>query len=237
MIATPSLWRLTRVEARKMLDTRAGMSLAMLSALLAAGAAAATVLADEPRMNDALGASAFVIALLVPVMSMLLVTGEWSQRSGLITFALVPRRERVIGAKLMASSAVAAAGSAVVLAVTTAIGAFGGFDVSLSAGLLGQTALMSLLMVIVGTALGLAFAQSVSAVTVYFVAPLLLGTISEISKGVESVIGWLDPTWIFALAEENLSSGDWKHVGAASALWITAPLTAGLIRLRRGELK
>ena len=42
-------------------------------------------------------------AVLLPVLGILLVTSEWSQRTGLITFALVPKRSRVLGAKLIAS--------------------------------------------------------------------------------------------------------------------------------------
>ncbi|MFY1636315.1 hypothetical protein ACN27F_24085 [Solwaraspora sp. WMMB335] len=48
-------------------------------------------------------ASTFVLALLpsaflLPVLGVLLVTTEWSQRTALTTFALIPLRHRVLGA-------------------------------------------------------------------------------------------------------------------------------------------
>ena len=43
------------------------------------------------------------MALLLPVMAILSVTSEWSQRSGLTTFTLVPHRGRVIWAKMVVS--------------------------------------------------------------------------------------------------------------------------------------
>src|SRR6185295_9271289 len=42
-------------------------------------------------------------AVLLPIIGILLVTSEWSQRTGMITFALVPVRSRILGAKLIAS--------------------------------------------------------------------------------------------------------------------------------------
>ena len=41
-------------------------------------------------------------SVLLPIVPILLMTSEWSQRTALSTFALVPVRERVIGAKLLA---------------------------------------------------------------------------------------------------------------------------------------
>ncbi len=43
----------------------------------------------------------------LPVIAILAVAGEWSQRSGLTTFALVPHRSRVITAKAVACLVVA----------------------------------------------------------------------------------------------------------------------------------
>ena len=42
-------------------------------------------------------------SVLLPIVGILLVSSEWSQRTGMVTFALVPRRGRVIAAKLLAS--------------------------------------------------------------------------------------------------------------------------------------
>ena len=42
------------------------------------------------------------MAVLLPVLGILSITSEWSQRTALTTYALVPRRERVVAAKLIA---------------------------------------------------------------------------------------------------------------------------------------
>ena len=41
--------------------------------------------------------------IILPVLAILLVTGEWSQRTALTTFTMEPRRERVVLAKLAAA--------------------------------------------------------------------------------------------------------------------------------------
>ena len=70
-------------------------------------------------------------AVLLPVLGILLVTSEWSQRTALTTFTLVPQRERIAVAKLAAgvafsvlsllvSLAASAIGNLVVIAAATA---------------------------------------------------------------------------------------------------------------------
>ena len=41
------------------------------------------------------------MTVILPIIAILSVTGEWSQRSGLTTFTLVPHRGRVIPAKVV----------------------------------------------------------------------------------------------------------------------------------------
>src|SRR5699024_7347223 len=56
---------------------------------------------------------------LLPVLAILLVTSEWSQRTGLVTFTLEPRRPRVIVAKLVISLVAAVAAVAFATAGAT----------------------------------------------------------------------------------------------------------------------
>ena len=58
--------------------------------------------------------------VLIPVLGILAVTSEWSQRTAVTTFALVPRRDRVIAAKLLAGLALALAAVGVCLAMSLA---------------------------------------------------------------------------------------------------------------------
>ncbi|WP_278257892.1 hypothetical protein [Nocardioides convexus] len=107
-----------------MFDTRAGFwLLASIGVLSVVATVAAVALAPRDTLGYETIASAlgFPSTLILPLIAILAVTGEWSQRSGLTTFTLVPRRGRVIGAKAVATAVV---GVASVLAAF-AIGAVG----------------------------------------------------------------------------------------------------------------
>ena len=120
----PGLGRLVAVELRKIVDTRAGFWLQVATvALTAVIVIVSLVIGDAADHTFAalLDVAIQPAAVLLPVAGILLVTSEWSQRTGLITFALVPVRSRVLGAKLLASLVLAVA----MLAVTVAIVAAG----------------------------------------------------------------------------------------------------------------
>ena len=101
--ARPGLGRLVAVELRKMLNTRAGfwLQIAMV-ALTALAVIARRVIGDggDHTFACVLDVGLQPAAVLLPVAGILLVTSEWSQRTGMITFALVPVRSRILGAKL-----------------------------------------------------------------------------------------------------------------------------------------
>ena len=108
----PALGRLVGVELRKMLDTRAGFWMQVATVVLTAiivVARFATGDAADHTFASVLGDGLLPAAVLLPVAGILLVTSEWSQRTGMITFALVPVRSRVLGAKLVASLVLAVA--------------------------------------------------------------------------------------------------------------------------------
>ena len=71
--------------------------------------------AADHTFQSVLDAGLQPAAVLLPVLGILLVTSEWSQRTGLITFALVPVRSRILGAKLIASLLLAPAPAIVLL--------------------------------------------------------------------------------------------------------------------------
>ncbi len=104
--------RLVRLETRKQLDTRAGRWL--LISIAAIIATALTIMffnnGGEHPFGDYLQATTMPMALLLPVVGVLAVTSEWSQRTGLVTFALEPRRMRVGWAKLVSALLVGAGG-------------------------------------------------------------------------------------------------------------------------------
>jgi len=121
--ARPGLGRLVAVELRKMVDTRAGFWLQVaMVALTAVVVVVRLVVGDaaDHTFQSVLDVGLQPAAVLLPVLGILLVTSEWSQRTGLITFALVPVRSRVLGAKLIASLLLAVAMLAISVAVVAA---------------------------------------------------------------------------------------------------------------------
>jgi ABC-2 type transport system permease protein len=96
--------------------------------------------ADDHQLRDMLSIAVQPASVLLPVVGILLVSSEWSQRTALITFSLVPKRLRVIAAKLGATvviSLVALVISLVIAVVGTAVAASGVDHVwSLPVGLL-----------------------------------------------------------------------------------------------------
>ena len=81
-----------------MFDTRSGFWLLAsigITAVLATGAVILFAPDDELTYDTFAAAIGFPMAVILPMIAILSVTSEWSQRSGLTTFTLVPHRGRV----------------------------------------------------------------------------------------------------------------------------------------------
>jgi ABC-2 type transport system permease protein len=84
----PGLGRLVAVELRKMVNTRAGFWLQLATvALIVVVVIVRSVTGDaaDHTFASVLDAGVFPAAVLLPVAGILLVTSEWSQRTGMIT--------------------------------------------------------------------------------------------------------------------------------------------------------
>ena len=117
--------RLVRVEWAKATDTRAARGwLLALVALSTAGIMLAPILAPtsfDQTYTSYLDVAALALSILLPVVAILMLAGEWSQRSVFTTFTQEPRRIRVVNAKL-AASLMLTGGAAVFGGVVTAAG-------------------------------------------------------------------------------------------------------------------
>lgn len=242
-LARPSLSRLTEVELRKMTDTRAGfwLQLAVAGATLAITGVVLVVGHDHdktlPRLLEAATAPA---EILLPVVGILLVSSEWSQRTALITFALVPERSRVVVAKLAAGvvlALVALAGCLAVAVPATAIGAPGiGGTWALPPWLLGQLAVLLATSMIIGVGFGAMLLSSAPAIVLSFVLPIAwaaLGSINVLTPAAR----WLDPSRTTVPFSDHMMSGlEWARAGTSLALWMLVPLLIGVWRITRGEV-
>ncbi len=240
----PGLARLTAVELRKMTDTRAGFWLQLAVALLTVAAVAADCIwghTPDHTLREMLAVAVAPASVLLPVVGILLVTSEWSQRTGMVTFALVPRRGRVIAAKLLASvvlSLVALVLCVVVALVGTALVAPGlDHTWALPVGLLGQHVVSLGTGMISGVALGAALLASAPAIVCQFALPLAWAIAGRVA-GLDTVVHWLDPTSSLApMTEEIMDGTQWARAGTTLALWMVLPLVIGLWRIQRGEIR
>ena len=191
-----TLARLTSVELRKMFDTRSGFwliaSLVITTILATSGV---ILFAPDAELTYSTFATAirFPVAVLLPIIAILAVTSEWTQRSGLATFTYVPHRGRVISAKLVASVAIGVAS----MVLTFAAGALGNlvsgaltgnvlvWDVTLTQSL--YFVLGNISSLLIGFMLGVLIRASTGAVVAYFVytflVPILFGLLGTARRG------------------------------------------------------
>jgi ABC-2 type transport system permease protein len=242
-IARPGLPRLAAVELRKSADTRAGFWLLVVIVLLAAALVVLTLVFDdesEQHLSPLLSGAVQVISLVLPVLGILLVTSEWSQRTGLTTFALVPQRERIIGAKAIGATILTLCAVVACLVIAAIGNAIAGGDWDLGLGELGRYTLFELITVLGGVAFGLAFMSSALAIVMYFVIPIGWSILGETISALDKPADWLDlgrPMTTLADSGAVMTGTDWAQLGTATALWVGVVLAIGLIRLRRTELK
>jgi ABC-2 type transport system permease protein len=243
--------RVLQVELIKMFDTRSGFWLMIgiaASALIATGAVIAFA-PDDQIVYDNFGAAIGVpMVFLLPVMAILSVTSEWSQRSGLTTFTLVPHRNRVLAAKAIVAMAV----GAVSIGVALAIGALGNvigagivgvdpvWDVSLNQVL--TLVLANVVNLMVGFMLGVLIRNSPGAVVGYFVygfvLPPLTMLLAELNDWWKDAQPWLDFNFAQGpLYDGEMASTDWAHLAVSGSIWLLLPLAVGLFLVRRSEVK
>lgn len=239
----PGLARLTRVELRKMVDTRSGFWLLLTVAALMLLVVVVVQIAGDDHdriISEVLSATVQTAAVLLPVVGILLVTAEWGQRTALVSFALVPARLRVVLAKVLAGLTLALAAYLVALALTTisvAVAPSGADDTwTLSLSLIGQDALYMVLAMLMGLAFGAAFLSSAPAIVLYFGLPIAIGALGAISA-LEGAIDWLETGAFSPLTEEIVGGKDWAQILTASLLWIVVPLAIGCWRIKRNEVK
>ena len=241
--ARPGLGRLVAVELRKMVDTRAGFWLQVAMVVLTVVVVVVRLLvgdAADHTFQSVLDAGLQPAAILLPVLGILLVTSEWSQRTGLITFALVPMRSRVLGAKLIASLLLAVAMLAISVAVVAAgvVVSSPGVEGTWSdaAPLIGQSAVNLTAGMVVGVALGAILLASAPAIVLLFALPV--SWMAVVSLPVFSgVAPWVDYARDLGQTTEYvMSATQWAHVGTSLALWMVLPLLLGTWRITRREI-
>jgi ABC-2 type transport system permease protein len=241
--ARPGLGRLVAVELRKMVDTRAGFWLQVATvALTVVVVIARSVVGDaaDHTFASVLDLGIKPAAVLLPIAGILLVTSEWSQRTGMITFALVPVRSRVLAAKLVASLVLALATLVMSVGVVAAgvLVASPGVDGiwSDAAPLIGQSAVYLTGGMVTGLAFGAVLLASAPAIVALFALPIAWTAVASLSVFADAA-PWLDTRLALGpMPREVMSTTQWEHAGTAVALWMLLPLLIGIWRITRREV-
>ena len=239
--------RLIRVELRKLVDTRAGRWLLVGIALATVAAVAVylfTADASELTFEHFVNVTVLPQSWLLPVLGIMAVTSEWTQRTGLVTHTLEPRRGRVLTAKFTATGLLG--GMAVVLALGVAalanvlasvlLDGNGAWAYGIEG--LGDTVLFQLLSLLAGLALGALLMNTAAAIALYFVLPTAFGLVFSMVDSLTGVAGWIDlATSQAPLFDHSIAGVEWLQLLATTTWWILLPLAAGLWRLLHREIK
>jgi ABC-2 type transport system permease protein len=244
--------RLFKVELRKAFDTRAGRWLVGVTAgiALVADLIIAIVLAAKDEnlaYGDLVAGAAFVCSVLLPVLGIMLVTSEWSQRTAMTTFSLEPRRMRIVMAKMLAGVAL----TAFVIAFALVVGvlcnllyaAFGG-SLDWTFGWSGFFAFIATqtMAMLGGFALACLLLNTPAAIVVFFVykwvLPGLFALGAALMSWFNSIVGWID----FQAAQNELydmplTGTQWAHLAVSGFIWLVVPLAIGIWRIQRAEVK
>ena len=232
--------RLTLVELRMMVDTRAGFWLQLIVALLTLSIVILFCVFGETQdlmFRDMFALAILPASILLPVIGILLVSSEWTQRTALITFTLVPKRLRVMGAKIAAGVVLGAVVLAIALVMAVLAIAIVGGAWTMSATVFLQICLLLVTAMLQGVAFGAAFLNSAIAIVLYFALPLVFGILGAI-PALEGIGRWIDVTQTTTpLSEGTLTGTEWARFWVSMAVWMMLPLAIGLYRIARGEIR
>ena len=244
-IAPVTFGRLVRVETRKQVDTLAGRWFLIILGvvILAAMTIMLFVNQGDHDYGSYLAAAGIPMGIMLPVLGILSATQEWSQRTAMTTFALEPRRGRVIWAKVV-STLLIGLGEVVLALALGAVGRLLGdlrgaeSDWAVNGWVIAGMTGMMLLYILQGLAFGLALLNTPAAIVTYFALPTLLPLMSMVS--------WLRTPWEWidlSMTTAPLTSGiamtgeQWAQLAVSVALWIGVPLAIGVWRVTRREVK
>ena len=218
------------------------LSLAATAAVIVFGSAA------DLTYESFAAAIGFPMAVVLPMIAVLSVTSEWSQRTGLATFTLVAHRGRVIAAKALCAIGV----GVVSMLVAAGIGALGNVVGSalagtetvwnISVGNLAQIVLANVLGMMIGFMLGVLLRSSAAAIVGYFVYSFVLTGLTELlafnQQWFADIRGWVDFNYSQgSLFEGLVTTQQWAELGVSGLFWLVIPLAVGVRLVLRSEVK
>ena len=172
------------------------------------------------------------LAILLPVVLILSITSEWSQRTALATFTQEPRRLRVLSAKFLVGVLLTVGGVVFAAALAAA-------GLLLSAGIgrevvwtiSWQAVVAVLAFSVLNVGLGMAFGALLHNTAAAIVLFYLLGVVWSLLGAIEPlqrIADWLDPNRALAAIQEADWGGRWPEIVTALTLWIACRSWPGL---------
>jgi ABC-type transport system involved in multi-copper enzyme maturation permease subunit len=248
---TIPLRRIVAVELRKSFDTRAGLWLLAsigLASLLTTGAVIAWGPDKDFTYSTFTTTIAFPMSVILPIIAALAVTAEWTQRSGLTTFTIVPHRRRIMLGKAIGLALVAVPATALAFAVgaggNVVASWISGNDIVWDQDLVAVPyMLLSLILTLaMGLVCGTAIRDSAGAIAAYFVfsfvIPPLFGLLAMTQDWFHDLQPWVDLDYqLTALLRGSFDSQQWSQLAATTGIWLILPAVAGLWTLVRSEVK
>jgi ABC-2 type transport system permease protein len=257
--------RTVRVELRKMVDTRAGFWLLLVTGLLLVGITA--IVMTVVVVNDiAIGANGWVqvmtvpLSLLLPIFAITSVTAEWSQRTGLVSFTLEPHRLKIIAAKLVAvlmlvvvtmvlAAALGAAANVIYASLTD-----GSVSWNIDGSAFAWTVVSQVLFFLMAFGLAMLILSTPASIAVYYVVSLLLPFM--VYSAVYALVSWgpdvlpyVDLNYALAPfldgggaaqggpATLEVTGESYAQLGVATLIWVVLPMVLGGRRVARAEIK
>ena len=236
--------RLVRAELRKLTDTRASRLLLVAMAAATPVIIAVMLIVASPRDLNYTRLADFTQTpqkFILPALAILVVTGEWSQRTGLVTFTLVPSRGRVLRAKATATLGLGLALIVIAFAVAAVGNLLSGLrhgDGSWAFGApgFGEMILVQLLTLLEALAFGMLLRVSAAAIAAYYVLPTVWSALFS-APGLKGIAPWFDLNQAQGpLYTHDITGTGWLQLLSAATIWIGVPLAAGIVRALRGEV-
>jgi len=237
--------RLVRAELRKLTDTRASRLLLVAMAAATPVIIAVMLIVASPRDLNYTRLADFTQTpqkFILPALAILVVTSEWNQRTGLVTFTLVPSRGRVLRAKATATLGLGLALIVIAFAVAAVGNLLSGLrhgDGSWAFGApgFGDMILVQMLTLLEGLAFGMLLRVSAAAIAAYYVLPTVWSALFS-APGLKGIAPWFDLNQAQGpLYTHDITGTGWLQLLSAAAIWIGVPLAAGVVRALRVEIK
>ena len=235
--------RLLRAEWRKATSTRAARWLLAAIAVITIGALEIPLLFTREVTQvraSYLTWAGLGLSRLLPIVLMLAMTAEWSQRTAMTTFTQEPRRGRVLAAKIVTGMGISLAGAAYALGVTElviTVARAAGRDIATGWNWpqLAGFVVFVLLTSAIGIAFGTLLHNTAVAIVSYFA---LAGALSLLMIPTLQAAGnWINTGQAYGWVLDGQWAGHAGQIATSTLLWTVLPLAAGTVRTLRREVR